>query len=230
MRTISLLLWGMVSFPLLLAQSGHAEWFDQSWKEFLAYPRLQDSIDLAHLNLDLLDAAVFHMSNRVRQENKRTVLRFDPSLRGVADFHARAMAKHDFVSHFNRHNWLYSTLTKRSNRFHARALSENVASAFLFNYQSNTSYYVIREFQPPQFYRDRDAQRIVPFTYYEFAEELVNRWLNSPGHRRNLLSLKATRLGCAIRVSEKERTLQNGIPVAHCVQNFGADRPAENGQ
>jgi len=44
------------------------------------------------------------------------------------------------------------------------------------------------------------GEALQPHTYASFAADIVRRWLNSPGHRENLLNPRYTVLGCAVRL------------------------------
>jgi uncharacterized protein YkwD len=48
--------------------------------------------------------------------------------------------------------------------------------------------------------RDTDA-KLIPCTYAEYAARLVDAWMNSPGHRANILEPRFTQIGCAARLA-----------------------------
>lgn len=210
---------------ILFAQEGNVTSWDEQYdqytiKEFMELTSLQDTLQFDQLDLGLLNAAVFFVSNAVRVQAGKEALQFSPVLRNMADHHARAMAKYAFVSHYNWRNWRSATPDRRSKMFKANAGAENVASAFLYNYQGGVKYIIKRRNGVAHFHRDKDHSEIVRHTYLSFAEDLVRRWMESPGHRENLLHNRLTRLGCAVRVGEGELD-KNEIPLTYCVQEFG---------
>ena len=138
----------------------------------------------------------------------------------MANQHTQAMAEHGFVSHYNWRSWKFSTPERRSKQFEAGAAAENVASAFLYDYEAGTRYIIKRRDGLPFFHRDKDHTEIFRHTYLSFAEDLVARWMESPPHRKNLLHPSLNRLGCAVRVGKGELALPE-IPLAYSTQNFG---------
>lgn len=209
----------LVVSPLLLTGSFEDESYEQyTWQSFLRLEKLQEPIDMAEPDLNLLNAAVFYLTNRERAERGLPVLRFSGDLRDVANHHARAMARRDFVSHFNPYEPRYRTLEQRSRAYDTEAHAENVASNFLHNYRPNT-YYTPTPGRPFYEYRDSRNRVISVRSYLAFAENLVSDWMSSSGHRRNILFRDLKFLGCAIQIPEGAGQA-NQIPLAYCVQNF----------
>lgn len=189
-----------------------------TWQSFNRIEALQRPIDFAEPDYGLLNAAVFYVTNQERAQRNLPLLSFSPDLRDIADHHARAMAEHDFVSHFNVFESRYRTLEQRSRAYGKEAHAENVASNFLHKYRSNT-YYTPRPARPFYEYYDSQRRSIPVMSYLEFAENLVDDWMSSSGHRRNILFRELKSLGCAVRIPEGAGT-KNEIPLAYCVQNF----------
>lgn len=191
-----------------------------TWQSFLLHESVHDTLNFQALDHGLLNAAIFFVSNREREREGRQRLVFSSSLRDMADQHAKAMAKHGFISHYNFRTWRFATPERRSKHFQANFAAENVASAFLYNYRSEERYIIKRPNGIPHFHRDRDHTEILKHTYLSFAQDLVQRWMESPSHRVNLLNPRLRRLGCAIRIGEGEVEAEE-IPLSYCVQNFG---------
>ncbi len=191
---------------------------DYTWESFQQLEAIHQPIDLASPDLSLLNAAVFFVTNRERLERGKPPLTFSPQLRDCADHQARAMARHDFVSHFNPYEARYRTLDRRSSAYGTEAHAENVASNFLHAYRSNTFYTPIPG-RPFYQYLDFDDRPIPILTYLQFAESLLDDWMGSAGHRRNILFPELQFLGCAIRLPEGAGRSRD-MPLAFCVQNF----------
>lgn len=208
----------LLGLPLSAPNFEDESYSQHSWQSFIRIPELHDPIDFADPDYGLLNAAVFFVTNQERAQRNLPLLRFSPGLRDVADHHARAMATHDFVSHFNVHESRYRTLEQRARAYRIEAHAENVASNFLHRYRSNT-YYTTRPARPYLEYYDARRQLIPVLSYLEFAENLVDDWMGSSGHRRNILYRDLKSLGCAVRIPEGAGT-KNEIPLAYCVQNF----------
>jgi uncharacterized protein YkwD len=54
-----------------------------------------------------------------------------------------------------------------------------------------------------------------PHTYSSFAQALLDDWMNSPGHRENILSDEAPYLGAACAYQDDDE-----MPLYYCVQLF----------
>ena len=214
----------IVSLSSLTALSQVAESFPDSmysqynWKTFIKLEALQDTIDFKNVDYQLLNAAVFFLTNRERIKNGRIPLSFSPQLRDMAAFHSSQMAKYDFVDHINRRNFRFSTVSKRSKHFRANASAENVASTFLYHYESGTQFY--RSWNGKDFdFFTLENELIPKHTYLTFAGSLVQNWMNSKPHRINILHRSLRKMGCAVEVGKKD--MEKGfIPMGYGTQNF----------
>ncbi|MDX2248385.1 MAG: CAP domain-containing protein [Bacteroidia bacterium] len=190
-----------------------------TWQTFVKIPQLQDTLNWRKVDYSLLNAAVFFLTNKAREENRRSLLLFSPALRNVADFHSTQMAKYEFVDHYNRINAAYSTPEKRGRKFNTSVIAENVASSFLYNYKSGSPFYRASNGASYDFFTN-DNEPILPHTYLDFARQIVNDWMTSKGHRSNILHPGLRTLGCAIRVGENDMS-EGMIPMGYGTQNFG---------
>ena len=83
-----------------------------NWKTFVKLKALQDTLDFRQIDYQLLNAAVFYLTNKKRINHGRIPLSFSPKLRDMARFHSSQMAKFDFVDHVNTRNPRFSTVKK----------------------------------------------------------------------------------------------------------------------
>jgi uncharacterized protein YkwD len=60
-------------------------------------------------------------------------------------------------------------------------------------------------------------------TYLSFAEALVESWMQSPGHRKNILHKEQEYLGCACELARKT----NAMETFYCAQVFFAPLDGE---
>ncbi|MDB6127014.1 MAG: SCP-like extracellular [Verrucomicrobia bacterium] len=123
-----------------------------------------------------LTAALLAETNRVRRQYGRHALRAQEELNAAADDQAVWMAMHLGAEH---HNPFYGEhdVSERVLRhgYRPASVAENVAS------------------QPASVDGDNTSCEAI-------AARLVEAWMNSPGHRANLLNRNFTRLGCGARV------------------------------
>ena len=124
-----------------------------------------------------LTAALLTETNRVRREHGCRPLRSLPELNAAADDQAAFMALTLHAMHGNPLRG-EATVPERVRRHGLEAVivAENVAS------------------QPV-------APAAGPSACAAIAADLVESWMNSPGHRANLLSHNFTHIGCAARIA-----------------------------
>jgi uncharacterized protein YkwD len=164
----------------LLALSGAACTHEPGPPEVPA--RLADG-NLAPENFDgkLLAAHIVAETNRVRLANGAPALTRNEALDGAADEQAASMALAGEAEHGNpfpgEHNVAERVATQGVQAGH---VGENVIMMPL----------------------PRDTRgQLEPCTYAEFAARLVDAWMNSPGHRANMLEPRFTHIGCAARLA-----------------------------
>ncbi len=186
---------------------------------FRQVPKAGQPLDLRRLDLDLLDAAVFHETNRRRQQHGLAPLPYSGKVRQMASIQSRAMAQSGIVSHEHPEP-SKKTVADRA-RFvglQPSFLAENVASSFGRKYKSGQKFFVREEGGRKLYSYEPDGPPIPMHTYLSFAEALVDEWMASPGHRENLLHSAPQFLGCACEAGRNN----SGIETFYCTQDFFA--------
>jgi uncharacterized protein YkwD len=170
------------------------------------------------LQTNLLNAAVLHETNRRRAGQKLRPLKTHPKAVQVAFIQSHIMAKRGSISHDNPENPKFETLTKRirSVGVNPGLAAENVATAFGLRYDSGKAFYKRKQRERTTFSYTPNGRAILPHTYESFAKSLVDAWMNSPGHRRNILLADAEFLGvsCIASFAKSE------MPIFYCTQVF----------
>lgn len=137
------------------------------------------AVSLDEPDTAVLASAIFTETNRARAANGVPPLRRIGELDSAADEQALHMA---LVLHLEHSNPIpgEGTVAERVTRtgFQASRVAENAA---------------MWPAKPPA------ASGREAFTYSQLAAELVQGWLDSPGHRLNLLDPGSTCIGCAAR-------------------------------
>jgi uncharacterized protein YkwD len=160
-------------------------------KEKLFHERIDfDSIDFSRLH-----AAIFFVTNEERAKKRLPFLDYAPELEKAARMHSMDMHEKKFFSHYNPYNKKKKTPNDRAvlagilNPY----LAENIATNNGLEYKSGEKVYVRGE---GQFSYKMDGEILKPHTYLSLAETVVKSWMNSRGHRKNILSDDALQLGC----------------------------------
>ncbi len=178
----------------------------------------QERIDPRQINKVLLDAAVFHETNRRREGHELSRLAYNEAARKTARMQSEAMAKHGFVGHINPKDAEKRTFDDRARLAGLRPalLAENVASTFGRQYQAGDKFFIREEGGRKIYSTTPDGPPIPMHTYVSFAEALLAGWMESPGHRENILRNGVEFLGCACEPSSTETEMEK----FYCTQIF----------
>lgn len=155
-----------------------------------------DGIDFKHIDQHLLAAAVFHETNRRRIENDLDPLGYKHGLREAARIQASGMRREEMISH-QHPDESKETLSDRLALLgiKGRYFAENVAMTFGIEYESGEPLYPRQEDGVRILSDQPDGAPIPPHTYLSFAEALLDTWMNSPGHRKNIVATEPRLLG-----------------------------------
>jgi uncharacterized protein YkwD len=170
-------------------------------------------------NHPLLAAAILRETNLRRVKNGLTPLKHEPKASEAAKIQSEIMRARGSISHDNPENAQYRTLEHRvkSVGLNYRLIAENVATAFGLKYQSGTRFYPMRENGRTVFRYKPAGPAIPPHTYATFAKSLIDAWMNSKGHRENILRKEAQYLGAYCAPAENKH---GQMPMFYCTQVF----------
>lgn len=149
---------------------------DLSLEDFLQLERFYDTIELDQIDTEMIELGVWHLSNVYRLKNGKLVLEYDVNLDSAAQLHSNQMQHYGFFAHDNKKNKAFGTLYKRAEAagyINWWSLSENIYSSYI-----STS-------NPPR--------------YIDICLEIVQAFIDSKGHRENLLSTDVNEMGCGIQ-------------------------------
>jgi uncharacterized protein YkwD len=183
-------------------------------------------IDPGHFREDLAARAIFEESNRQRLAAGLPGLSSLPAAQTAAKWQAQFMAQTGSISHVNtidRNRRNVEDRARAAGIGSYRFLAENAAMNFAVAYEAHRPFFT----RPgpngaPIFSYSISGPPIGFQTYAGLARAVVAQWLNSPGHRRNLLSREAHFLGCA--AAPGLRDLSHGLGNIYCAQVFVALR------
>ena len=201
--------WALVLCGAARAGTRPKDWTDAHYAKFTpakfaGYRPANQEINFKQVDDELLSAAMFFETNLRRIKHHRKPFRYSPALRRAAFGHAKDMVERDFHGHVNPDDPTRRTLAQRLARVGVRggARSENVAYTPARRYPGipgKPGEFRIDPSRPPR-----------PHTYRSFARQVVDRWMASPGHRRNILSKATPYLGCGAFYCQKEALTSQG--------------------
>jgi uncharacterized protein YkwD len=217
--------WSFLAIAVLFLppRIGAANYFEGGWEQFVRKPATQQELDPSNLDTNLLDAAVLHATNLERTKRGLQPLKHSEKARRAARMQSRIMRDRGSISHENPERRSLKTVEDRARAADLafRFLAENVATAFDLQYESGKSFY-------PRVEGDREIVSYTPngpaiprHTYATFAEALVRSWMNSPGHRENILNPEAEFLGSSC-LPDREKAAMRKF---YCAQVFYAPAP-----
>ncbi len=157
-----------------------------------------------------IDQAIGYFTNEARCRNGLTALSLDPALREAATIQADNMTA---LNQFSHDTSVPGAETMQQ-RFRMagvtyRRAAENIITGFFMQYVARSSYYT--EDNELCLFVDYDTGRpLQRHTYATLGEALVMRWMDSPGHRANILTPEFARHGAAMAPSV-DKSLCGGL-------------------
>ena len=136
-------------------------------------------------------------------------------LEAMAQDYADRMRDKRFVAHEDPFDASRRTPKDRALRAGVKnpMVSENLATNATIDYTSGQKVY--HKGIPGEFRASPEGPLLSTHTYATLAKRLVEQWLNSPGHRKNLLDPSVVELGCGVAFQ-----WENNFPMVYAVQNF----------
>ena len=176
-------------------------------------------IHLEEIDHSLLQAAIFHATNDERKVRGLPAFIFSKEAEAAASFHAKDMVKLKFYSHTSPVKSRKTLLDRLSAQgINPHYFGENIGKTFGIQYEEGQK--IIKPKIPGEFryWENPQAGPIPPPTYVSFARKIVKLWMDSPGHRQNILNKHFTHLGCGT-FADFEKKFYNA-PYIMAVQNF----------
>lgn len=202
---------------------GADPWVELTPSEFALRSELQERIALANLDRELMARAIFHETNRVRGRMGLPALKPLADLDRAADFQASIGSVMNVVSHDNPMPDL-ATLKHRVERagLKLKTAAENLAASTILEGGTGPRSVIVQRIAGREVLLDPDTrQEVKPRTYAAMAEALVQQWMDSPGHRANLVSQDMEYLGVSVR----PRKTAGGMDSLYAVQVFFTPLP-----
>ena len=180
------------------------------------------------INIKLLNAAIFFLTNEEREKQHLSVCEYNNVLESSSMLHSSQMKIYNFFSHENLYNSKLKTvknridsiITKENKEF--SCIGENIADYPLLNSGGN-KFIVQNSFGKQRYFSANYGNELKNFTYQEFAHSVVVGWMNSEGHRKNILTKEFLFLGCGVDLYKKNTNSQNLVHNLYfkVTQNFG---------
>jgi uncharacterized protein YkwD len=148
---------------------------------------------------EALESKVFDLVNAERVDHKLKPLKADPRLTGVARAHSRDMAKRGFFDHVNPDGQSPSDRGRKAGVPCRRQYADYSTAGISENIFQNNLYdrVIFKNDQPTYEWK----------TLEEIAVSTVMGWMNSPGHRKAILTSTFTTTGIGVAIATNDQVL-----------------------
>lgn len=182
------------AFPVFSQQTAWQETYYNSYNHtnFATFEPFSTTINPESFDYKLLNAAIFFETNRQRALFGQKPLKHDSRLENCAQGHSNDMVNYNFYSHTSTVPGKYS-LSDRTKKFGISEtyIGENIHDNYILK-NNGEAYY------PPSqvgYFKSLSGQPIPMHSYLSMAKEIVKGWMNSPGHKENILYANYSHLG-----------------------------------
>jgi uncharacterized protein YkwD len=194
--------------------------FLQPMDAFARRADVRQPIDPGSFDRRLLAAAVFHETNLRRAQHRMRPLQHEERLDRAAGMQADIMARRNELTHVNPDEPNRRTPAERvrASGLTPAYVSENVATHFGIRYRPGTPAYPSNRGGRRVFSTAPGGPPIPAHTFLTFARSLLDQWMDSPGHRANILAKRAGRMGAGCT----PRPDPQGMDTWFCAQVFAS--------
>ena len=183
--------------------------------DFESQPALDERIEVARFDRKLMAQAVFHETNQVRLRLRLPAFRSLPKLDEAADLEAAVGKVYQPPSHTNPFPMIGTPFQRvQYVGLEIEQVAENIA--LLSIYETNAGVGMVVREGKRHFLNPETHAELQRATYRGFAHEVVRSWMESPGHRANIVNPALAYLGCSVQPSVS----LIGVDQLFCVQVF----------
>lgn len=187
--------------------------------EFLKDIELSMTVNPDSFNYSIFHSALIHLTNIERIEHEKLPLLYFTDLESSSKIHSLEMSKHHFFNHSNKYNKDLETPADRIFRYNKNyeIIGENIVSNNLIDYDGDYLEYSVQIVDGKQLFTYLNGEILKNVSYINLAKRLIKQWMESPPHKKNILSDDYTLIGCACALEQGEDFIK-----INCTQNFGS--------
>lgn len=171
-----------------------------------------DEISTPSVDHELISELIVKYTNEERKKAGLNPVQSDKALARLAAKHSRDMATRGYFSHASKREDVPDVAFDDRvslEKLGYQRTGENIALQPIVQSKQ------IRTTRSSSGEVSRDITRDFS-TYDELARKTVEGWMNSPGHRKNILTPEFNLIGIGVGIGERE-----GTPYAYITQDFG---------
>jgi len=172
------------------------------------------AIDTASFDAETVARQIWEKTNIERARAGLGQLSWNPQLAVAANGHSSDMAQRQYFSHKSKGLFKKTDLKDRTTAagYTGGMIAENIAMLPTFRNQRF------------HYSTGRDGRQLTQVetdgnTYEQLTDWAMEQWMNSPGHRQNILHPGLNSLGVGVALGSKD-----GVPYVYLTQNFAGGR------
>lgn len=194
---------------------------DLAATDFWRESALDARIEVAAFDREFMALAIFHETNRVRERLRLPLFQFLPRLNEAADLEAAVGRVYQPPSHTNPFPMIGTPLQRvKYVGLNPGFVAENIALLSIYDVASGAGVGVALREGKRRIVHPETHTELRPATYRGFAAAVVQAWMESPGHRVNIVSPEFRHLGCSVQPTVSLL----GVDQLFCVQVFFTPR------
>jgi len=170
------------------------------YRSFSAYKTSDRELTNNNIDYTLIESAIIHFTNLERNKFNLTLCVPDNRLKQASYRHSREMVRLQYFSHRSpvaKNRELLDRLKQTNFTMSNIIVAENIGVDYLLRIAKRPFYTSYRDGKLR--YIDAGTHQVIGFqTHIEFARDMVQQWMNSPAHRKNILNPKFNLIGVGI--------------------------------
>jgi uncharacterized protein YkwD len=143
----------------------------------------------------LLNACIFFATNEIRAKKRLPILAYHKALEDASEMHSQDMVNDNFFNHINHLNTARKTPDDRARiaGINNPYIAENIIEGFVIKFNKKVEFYAGDN---GEFIDPKTGKPFEYHTYLSLSDKLLSDWMDSEGHRKNILSENGKQLGC----------------------------------
>ena len=172
------------------------DYYSFSADDFFKRPETKERIKKESVDQAMLDAAIFHQTNRERVANKLPVFKHSNALQLMARRHSQEMSDLQFFEHTSP-TPANRTLNDRLRNVGLVNVTAAENIAVLPAKEMGSGHYLVRDNPDGSetWIDESNGKQIDYYTYEELSKAVVTQWMNSPAHHANIVNKAYVYLG-----------------------------------
>jgi len=156
-------------------------------------------INIENPDISKLNNYILKYLNKARKATNTIEFIYSLQLEKAAQYHTKQMSEIKFFGHYNSYDKGLETPLKRILKFEGNYpfIAENIANIPVLNSFKGTKIEIKIDDNNIKYYNDKGIE-ITNHSYESLAKRVVNDWMNSEKHRKNILNPNLIETGIGV--------------------------------